>query len=106
MYEEKFEIFISGNTLSPPYFEDFEPKSNYDLSEDGPLDLPAWLLTRKSENYYHLPSILDKNNFEVIEAFVRFGDETSNFIKACNCIELDQEDMTLVMILDPSYEEA
>ena len=89
MYEEEFEILIIGATLSAPYFDGFEPKSNYDFIEDGPLDLPEWSLTKKAENYYHLPNTLDKDSFQIIEAFVRFSDETSNYIKACNCIELD-----------------
>ena len=42
MYQEEFEVFISGTTSSPPYFVNLEPTSDYDFKVLGPIQMPNW----------------------------------------------------------------
>ena len=47
--------------------------------------------------------MVDENKYDTIEAEIRFGEESSEYIQNCNCIELDQDNRILTLTLQSTY---
>ena len=91
---------------SAPYFINLEPPKDYDFEKLGPIKMPALKVHPNEENVYELPEIQGYNNLGSIEAKIRFSEETSDYIKSCNCVEFDLYERTLIIDLSSNYNEA
>ena len=95
LYEESFEVWIASLVNLNPKFKDYERGQT----------LPAWEINREWIDAYRLPEIEDRNEFDTVFISAWATETTSQALRKCDCISVDQETKEIKIELPQDYSE-